>query len=116
MEEALTMKLPEEREFIRMRLSQKFLKEMLKNKMNGLMNKYEEVNFAFTAIKQSTSVKTTEEFIHHYLYKDEIYGQLLESIAKAEEKIEVLKEEAEQLKEEGKRLEHLKDELGDMFK
>lgn len=86
------MKLPEERELIRMRLAQKCLKEMLKSKMNSLMNKYEEVNLAFTAIKQSTSVKTTEEFIHHYLHKDEIYGHLLESIAKAEEKIEALKE------------------------
>lgn len=54
----MTMKLPEERELIRMRLAQKFLKQLLKSKMNGLMSRYEEVNLAFTAIKQNTSVKT----------------------------------------------------------
>ena len=54
------MKLPEERQLIKMMLAQKFVKKLLFAKMNALMANYAEINDAFTNIKQNTSIKTTE--------------------------------------------------------
>lgn len=110
------MKLPEERQLIKMMLAQKLVKKLLFAKMNALMASFAEINDAFTNIKQNTSIKTTEQFLEHYLFKDKIYGELLESIAKAEPKIDKLKQEREALREEQRQLELKQAELCQVFK
>ena len=55
--------------------------------MEFLINKYADVNNAFTKIRQNTEVKTTQQLIKKYLKKDQIYGALLESISTLQPRI-----------------------------
>lgn len=72
--------------------AQKFLKHLLNSRMKSLMTRYSQVNDSFITIKQNTSIKTTDEFLKNFIMKEQIYGELLDSIARAEEKINMLKE------------------------
>lgn len=44
-----------------------FLKGMLKSKMQGLMNKYNQIEISFHKMKQATSLKDSNEFIERFL-------------------------------------------------
>lgn len=56
--------------------------------MNNLMEEYKDVQNAFNTIKKETRIANVTEFIEDYLKKEQRYGQLLESIGKAEKRIE----------------------------
>jgi hypothetical protein len=56
------------------------------------MKKYSQASSSFSQIKSNTTVKAVDEFVYKFLNKNEIYGNLLESISKLEPKIETLKE------------------------
>jgi regulator of replication initiation timing len=77
---------------------------MLHFKMEALMKKYQSVREAFTTIKQETNVREADRFVRNYLNKDQIYGDLLESISTREPKIEELKDEKNRLSEEQRHL------------
>lgn len=54
---AMTDKLAEEKEWIRMLNSNLFLKGVLKAKMQRLMAKYNQIELSFHKMKQATSLK-----------------------------------------------------------
>lgn len=55
---ALSEKLPEEKELLKLLFTNKLLKKILHFKMESLMKKYSEVSLAFNQIKSNSSVKT----------------------------------------------------------
>jgi uncharacterized protein YydD (DUF2326 family) len=60
---------------------------MLRDKMNKLMERYREVETSYNTIRKETRVQSIKEFIDDYLNKEQRYGDLLESINKAEQRI-----------------------------
>jgi hypothetical protein len=56
---AMTDKLAEEKEWIRMFHANLFLKSILKSKMERLMNTYQKIEIAFHKMKQATSIKSS---------------------------------------------------------
>jgi hypothetical protein len=70
-----------------------FVKEMLRTKMRKIINEYKDVELAFEAVRKATKIQTTTDFINEFLNKEYKYGQLLGSIEKAEERINVEKEQ-----------------------
>lgn len=60
---ALNDRLPEEKYLLGKWKCEVFLKEMLRSKMKRIIDKYHEVQLAFSAVKKSTNVKTTTQFI-----------------------------------------------------
>lgn len=65
---------------------------MLRDKMNKLMERYREVETSYNTIRKETRVQSIKEFIDDYLNKEQRYGDLLESINKAEQRIAEEKE------------------------
>ena len=78
---AMTDKLAEEKEWEKILLANKFLKGVLKSKMENLMLQYQDAELSFHRIKQATSVKDSNDFISRYFSKEQNYGDLLEAIA-----------------------------------
>ena len=54
---AMTDKLTEEKEWIKILHANLFLKGLLKNKMENLMELYKPIEMSFHRVKQSTSIK-----------------------------------------------------------
>jgi hypothetical protein len=71
---AMSEKLPQEKELIKLLYSNKLLKRILHFKMESLMKHYEEVRNSFNQIKANTTVRTAEEFVQKYLTKNAVYG------------------------------------------
>lgn len=65
--------------------------------MNKLMEEFKEVEDAFNNIKKETKISSASEFIEDYLSKEQRYGNMLNSIGKAEKKIAEEKEKFQQL-------------------
>ena len=64
--------------------------------MKKLIDQYKEVQTAYNTIKKQTRINSVHNFIDDYLSRQQRYGQLLESIAKAE----VQTEKEKQLKKD----------------
>ena len=56
---AMTDKLAQEKEWIKMFHANLFLKGIFKAKMERLMNKYNSIELCFHKMKQATSIKTS---------------------------------------------------------
>jgi hypothetical protein len=80
------------------------VKRLLHSKMESIMGKYADISSAFSQIKSNTSVKSVDQFIIRFLNKNQIYGELLDSISKLEPKIDLLEEERKMLEEEHAKL------------
>lgn len=78
---------------------------MLRDKMNKLMERYREVETSYNTIRKETRVQSIKEFIDDYLNKEQRYGDLLESINKAEQRIAEEKEVKVELDREKAKLE-----------
>ena len=61
------------------------------------MKKFEVVEKAFKNIKLSTGVVNAESIVNKYIYRESVYGKLLDSIAHKEKKIEELNKEKARL-------------------
>lgn len=77
---AMVDKLPEEKEWNKILMASIFAKGMLKSKMQGLINRYQDIEMRFHKIKQATSVKTAQDFIERFLDREQNYGELLGQI------------------------------------
>lgn len=78
---AMTDKLPEEKEWNKIFLSNLFLKNLLKSRMAHLMEQHSHTEVSFRVIKQQTSIKDADELVERFLNKEQYYGQLLDSIS-----------------------------------
>ena len=72
-------------------LCELFLRDLLRNKMKKVIDQYKEVETSFNTIKKATRITQTNEFIYEFIRKEQKYGELLESIEKAEQKIQLQK-------------------------
>jgi len=61
----------------------KFVKVMLREKMERELRKFEVVERAYQSIKTRTGVWQAEEIVEKFINRDETYGNLLYSIAEA---------------------------------
>ena len=64
---AMTDKLTEEKEWIKILQANIFLKSVLKNKMELMMERYKEIELSFHKMKQATSIKDSNDFIERYV-------------------------------------------------
>ena len=80
----------------------KFLAFFLKKKMERELKRFAVVEDAFKKIKSSTGISDPNDIIRKYIGREEIYGQLLMSIAASEKKLEDLKSNYEQICEDKK--------------
>ena len=55
--------------------------------MKKIIDTYKEVEMAYNTIKKATRIVDSNEFIDEFIRKEQKYGDLLESIEKAEKKI-----------------------------
>ncbi len=59
----------------------KFVDNLLRNKMYKEMEKFSLVEMAFKHIKIATGVSDAQELIFKFLNKEQVYGELLSKIA-----------------------------------
>eukprot|EP00825_Cyclidium_porcatum_P042829 TRINITY_DN5934_c0_g1_i6.p1 TRINITY_DN5934_c0_g1~~TRINITY_DN5934_c0_g1_i6.p1 ORF type:complete len:182 (-),score=48.67 TRINITY_DN5934_c0_g1_i6:375-920(-) len=107
-EHAANDKDSQEKVWRKLFLVNKFLSQMLKDKMDREMNKFKVVEQAFQKIKQATGVSEAQEIINKFLTREQTYGELLASIAEFEKNIDNLKKQKEKHKQ---KLEELKQDL-----
>lgn len=113
---AMTDKLAEEKQWIRILQANMFLKHMLKAKMERLMEEHNCEELAFHQIKQATSIKTAGDFIDKFMNRQETYGMLLESINEKEQRLEEIKQEREDLQKSYGNTVQKSDEIIEMMK
>jgi cell division protein FtsL len=75
----------------------KFVDNLLRNKMYKEMEKFSTVEMAFKNIKIATGVSDAQELVFKFLNKESVYGELLSKIADNEKRITELKQEKESL-------------------
>lgn len=89
----------------------KFVKVMLREKMERELKKFEVVEQAYQSIKTKTGVWQAEEIVEKFINRDETYGNLLYSIAEAEKKIAAYKRKNEYLRTKDSQLKDAMNEL-----
>lgn len=82
----------------------KLVQRFLRDKMDREMMKFNVVETAFLSIKTATGVNDADTFIHKFLNKEAVYGELLGKIADNEREIGNLKAQNEELHRERKTL------------
>ena len=79
-------------------LSHKFLKGILKAKMEREMRKFSIVEDSYQRIKMQSGVMQAEDIVRKFMMRDESYGNLLASISEAERRITLLKKDNDDLR------------------
>lgn len=93
-----------EKKWRRLLMVHKFLAFFLKRKMDRELKRFEVVEDAFKQIKSNTGISDPNEIIRKYIGREEIYGQLLISIANSERTLEELKQKHEVICNDKKQL------------
>jgi uncharacterized protein YPO0396 len=111
MVQAIQDRLPDEKFLLKKLHCELMLRGLLRCKMKKMIEQYSEVETCFNAVRKATRVISTNEFIDQFVRKEQRYGELLESIQRAEEKIESEKKLMGQLQSEQQELEYSSYEL-----
>ena len=80
-------------------LAQKFWSAFLKTKMEKEMNRTEEIEAAFQAIKAQTGFSDVQQIVQRFFTRETTYSQLLHSVSDFEDKLDRLRHENEQVTE-----------------
>lgn len=93
-----------EKKWRRLLMVHKFFSFFLKRKMDRELARFQVVEDAFKQIKLNTGISDPNEIMRKYIGREEIYGQLLISIANSEKKLEELKQKYEVICNDKKQL------------
>ena len=107
MEYAMQEKGSSEKAWRKLFLAHKFLKGILKAKMEREMRKFTIIEECYQRIKTQSGVVHAEDIVKKFMLRDESYGNLLASISEAERRIAALKRENEELNERERRAEEV---------
>lgn len=85
---ALNEKSPQEKDWIRLLLTNKLVSSILKSKIERELAKHSEIEKAFHNIKLHTGITHCDVFVEKFLNREQDYGELLNSISDKEPKLE----------------------------
>jgi hypothetical protein len=85
---ALNEKSPQEKEWIKLLLTNKLLGSILKSKIERELSKHSDIEKAFHNIKLHTGVTHCDVFVEKFLNREQDYGELLNSISEKEPKLQ----------------------------